>query len=360
MKATLMHKNIEVAYIEYEAGMITQVYQILIPEHMPIGTCFAGMTKDMCRVYLQSWQKYRMIPSDRLNLDLVLGSAELDIHSLCNLSHCMGLTDQYWVRTISEDLNWEDVNFWENGFEPSELTLTGKGKVASTPDYETNGSLPKAWILVDKLPIMLKDSPRWLPAASANEVVASQIAQMCNVAHAVYMPLHLKDRVVCATPCFLNNDEEEFASFQSFLRTHHGNTLSAAEMFGMDKQFLQTMTAFDFLIGNTDRHEGNFGMMLNPDNMEFLHPAPLFDSGTCLQQNNGFYFKPFFSTEQAVMNYIQKPFKIPSNDALASVIEETYREFGAEEYTQTAKETICNNANLLRERNRELEEELCM
>lgn len=60
------------------------------------------------------------------------------------------------------------------------------------------------------------------------------------------------------------------------------------------------------------------------------------------------------------MNYIQKPFKIPSNDALVSVMEETYREFGVEEYIQTAEETICNNANLLRKRNRELEEELCM
>lgn len=60
------------------------------------------------------------------------------------------------------------------------------------------------------------------------------------------------------------------------------------------------------------------------------------------------------------MNYIQQPFKVPSDDTLSSIIEKTYREFGGEEHIQTAEETICNNANLLRERNRELEEELCM
>ena len=79
MKATLLHKNIEVAYIEYESGMITQIRQILKPEHMPIGTYSTGMTKDMCRIYLQAWQRYRMIPSDRLNLNIVLESAGLDI-----------------------------------------------------------------------------------------------------------------------------------------------------------------------------------------------------------------------------------------------------------------------------------------
>lgn len=46
MRATFLHKNIEVAYIEYESGMITQIRQILKPEHT---TYSAGMTKDIRR-----------------------------------------------------------------------------------------------------------------------------------------------------------------------------------------------------------------------------------------------------------------------------------------------------------------------
>ncbi len=39
---------------------------------------------------------------------------------------------------------------------------------------------------------------------------------------------------------------------------------------------------FDYLMANTDRHFGNFGVIRNVDTLEWVGPAPIFDSGTSL------------------------------------------------------------------------------
>ena len=38
----------------------------------------------------------------------------------------------------------------------------------------------------------------------------------------------------------------------------------------------------DYIIGNHDRHTNNFGLVRNADTLEWIGPAPIFDSGTSL------------------------------------------------------------------------------
>ena len=42
------------------------------------------------------------------------------------------------------------------------------------------------------------------------------------------------------------------------------------------------MLTVDFIIANTDRHYNNFGFLRNPDTLEWLGLAPVFDSGTSM------------------------------------------------------------------------------
>lgn len=46
------------------------------------------------------------------------------------------------------------------------------------------------------------------------------------------------------------------------------------------RKFLDYLLAFDFIMVNTDRHFGNFGAVRNIETLEWLGPAPVFDSGT--------------------------------------------------------------------------------
>ena len=48
------------------------------------------------------------------------------------------------------------------------------------------------------------------------------------------------------------------------------------------KKKVDEMMALDFLIGNVDRHKGNFGIIRNSDTLQWLTTAPLFDNGNCL------------------------------------------------------------------------------
>ena len=48
------------------------------------------------------------------------------------------------------------------------------------------------------------------------------------------------------------------------------------------KTNIDEMVALDFIIGNIDRHKGNFGIIRDANTLEWLQIAPIFDNGNCL------------------------------------------------------------------------------
>lgn len=98
------------------------------------------------------------------------------------------------------------------------LTLTGNGSACKTPDYRTNGCLPKSWILQDGIPILVKDAAPGNSRMSANEVVAYEIACKCEIDHAIYFPYEANEKIYCGTPCFISNDCEEFVPFDLYTK----------------------------------------------------------------------------------------------------------------------------------------------
>ena len=70
---------------------------------------------------------------------------------------------------------------------------------------------------------------------------------------------------------------------------------------------LDQMMALDYLIANEDRHFNNFGLLCNPDTLEWLGPAPIYDSGSSLgydkltpqiRSRRNITCKPFKKTHQ--------------------------------------------------------------
>lgn len=65
------------------------------------------------------------------------------------------------------------------------------------------------------------------------------------------------------------------------------NLFNACEKAGMNnieniKSEFSKMSVLDYLIANTDRHLNNFGFLRNPDTLEWIGLAPVYDSGTSL------------------------------------------------------------------------------
>ncbi len=76
---------------------------------------------------------------------------------------------------------------------------------------------------------------------------------------------------------------------------------------------LDQMMVLDYLIANEDRHFNNFGLLRNPDTLEWLGPAPIYDSGSSLD------YDKLTPQIRSGRNIICKPFKKTHQDQLRLV-----------------------------------------
>ena len=117
MKYKLMHKNIPVMefWLDDVTCSIIKIGNIYHPEHLPVGIPVVKGTVN--RAVLNEWWKGRAIPASRQGIRDVL--QELDIFTTDSLlDKCMGLSlsDQYWICPLEKEIQWSDVNFFENVF----------------------------------------------------------------------------------------------------------------------------------------------------------------------------------------------------------------------------------------------------
>ena len=75
---------------------------------------------------------------------------------------------------------------------------------------------------------------------------------------------------------------------------------------------LDRMIVFDYIIANEDRHFGNFGLLRDPDTLEWTGAAPIFDNGTSL-----WYDK--LTSQIPETDIICKPFKNTHGEQLRMV-----------------------------------------
>ena len=76
---------------------------------------------------------------------------------------------------------------------------------------------------------------------------------------------------------------------------------------------LDQMMVLDYLIANEDRHFNNFGLLRDPDTLEWLGPVPIYDSGSCLG------YDKLTPQIRSGRNVTCKPFKRTHQDQLRLV-----------------------------------------
>ena len=104
---------------------------------------------------LSNWVKHRTIPKNRAYMDTLLSKSGLSPNrplSVIYYSKGLSLNDVYWV--VPEDFNgkFADYNLYDNRFNRilSQIVFTGygssvKSSLLSSPEFTTNGMLPKCW-----------------------------------------------------------------------------------------------------------------------------------------------------------------------------------------------------------------------
>ena len=245
---------------------------------------------------LSSWIKHRVIPKNRAFVDTFLARNGLNANRpLAIVSLCKGLSlnDCYWVAQADDGETFDKVNLYDNRMSRllAQIALTGHGSAvcsgfASSPEFTTNGMLPKCWRRKDRTISLWKGGTTGFANSGYepySEYYAADIARSMGVDHVDY-ELHTWNGLLCSTCELFTSKERSFIPVSSAIESGGFDAVCARyrELGPRFEQALSDMLAFDAIICNTDRHLGNFGFMTDSATNAIMATAPLFDHGNAL------------------------------------------------------------------------------
>lgn len=197
--------------------------------------------------------------------------------------HCVTLTDVFWVRKEGEQVSFSDLNLYEHSLSDAfvDVSLLGRNLTVENAellkpadaagDVSTLGAVPKAWIRRGGLFYLLKDGGERDVQA---ELLASRIARCFDIEQVLYEPF-VYSGVKVSSSRLITSVEKSIVPMEyvEIYAANHDTT--GMDLIGQyDMYGYHMMNIIDYLIGNTDRHWGNWGFWIdNRTNLPIrLHP----------------------------------------------------------------------------------------
>ena len=252
---------------------------------------------------LAYYLKHRVIPSNRAYVHEFLAKCGLHINrpmDIISVSKGLSLNDCYWVTEEGFDGSFEEYNLYENRFSNilALIAFTGYGSrvrssLMSSPEFTTNGMLPKCWRHVGGKVYLYKGGTEGASNTGCepySEFYAKQVADAMGI-DAVPYGLSKWKGVLCSTCEIFTSQRYSYLPVGRYL-TSGGMAAVDADYRKRGKKFVKAlgdMLVLDALICNTDRHYGNFGYLVDTRKNEIVAPAPLFDHGNSLFNFYGKY-----------------------------------------------------------------------
>lgn len=295
-----MNKNKEVLVAEYNEilKVFTDIYEVKNIDYAPL-IIFNSYSKGKnITPILTDWFKGRGIPSWRDDLDLLL--VKLNVTSpneLLDKAFGLSLSDQYWVKPTTSNIEHKDINFFEHDFEDSEFTnatfgteLNSSTKISLiSPNNTTDGRLKKTWKLENNKRYLLKGAYKNEVMQPFNEVLASMICDRLGFDHVTYTLEIVNDKVVSKCECFIDVNKELIPAYQILSdqvakENAYEEYISILEAEGLSnvREKLENMFILDYLLLNEDRHLNNFGIIRDVNTLKWVDLAPIFDNGQSL------------------------------------------------------------------------------
>ena len=245
---------------------------------------------------IESWIKHRSIPKNRAYANTLLSSLGLSINrplDIMSISKELSLNDCYWIKQEDSSDSFDSVNLYDNRFSRvlGEIAFTGYAGsnvsgLTSSPEFTTNGMLPKCWRRIDGEILLYKGGTMGASNTGNepySEFYAYQIGKILGM-NAVPYSLSKWKNTLCSTCKLFTSKDVSFIPVGRIVRT--GGMQAVREYYrklGAEfEKALNDMLVFDALIFNTDRHFGNFGFLIDSHSNRIIAPAPLFDHGNSL------------------------------------------------------------------------------
>ena len=190
---------------------------------------------------------------------------------------CVSLTDVFWVRLEKETISFREVNLYDNHLENTFIDISLKGRQYTVQneclarDLSTNGCFPKAWQRIPDGFRLLKNGGE---AAVERELLASQICRCFDVSQVFYERDYFDGEKVSVSSNITSKEYSivSMEAFEIYAVNHDRNTKKY--ILSLDRHNYYMMNIIDYLIGNTDRHWGNWGVLVCNTNNK---PVRLYD-----------------------------------------------------------------------------------
>ena len=288
----VMHKNRRVATVR-EDGTCTVYYRSFLPYNLYLeesGDMDARLN-NLNNFYY--WCASRVLTLDRKYAKEILNAigarqvvTDRDRANIALSYHAVCLTDVYWVCGEGERLRFEDISLYRYSLSDAfaDVALAGRQITAQNAelmvnrdvagDVSTSGIAPKAWIREDGTFYLMKDgSERDVRA----ELLASQIADCFACPHVRYTESTFDGKTV--TKSKLITDEDFSIAAMEYVDIYCVNRGTERERFVLrrDARSFYMMNIIDYLVGNTDRHWGNWGFTVDNAANKLCGLYPLMD-----------------------------------------------------------------------------------
>lgn len=234
------------------------------------------------------WCATRLLSLDRKYAKELLNSigarqalTDRDRGNIALSYRCLSLRDLYWVREQGETVLFRSVDLYRHSLNNALVDIALKGKnltinnsslIAS--DLSTNGLFPKAWLRTNNGFVLLKDGGQ---SVVYREYLASELAKCFTTDSLEYRLSNYQGDPVTECDIITSLDYSIVAmeDFEIYCTNNDINLHDYVKKLDAVNYYL--MNIIDYLVGNTDRHMGNWGLLINNKTNKPIKLYPLMD-----------------------------------------------------------------------------------
>ncbi len=271
----IMHGNQRVAVISKNG-----LCQIEKPDMLPFNLYLEqvmdedidGRIQNLTNFY--HWCASRVLTLDREYAKEILNSigatqsaTDKDRAGIALSYHCLSLMDIYWTKQGKEQQRFQDLNLYENHLDSAFVDVSLRGKQMTiqnrhliADDLGTQGCYPKAWIRRSDSFWLMKDGGL---EPVEQELLASKIARCFRLNQVEYEEDYYDGQKVTISKIITSLEKSiiPMEYFEVYAANHEISTMEY--VLQLDGYSYYMMNIIDYLIGNTDRHWGNWGMLID-------------------------------------------------------------------------------------------------
>lgn len=252
-------------------------------------------------VDFMEWASNRTLSIGRSYAKEILNAMRLpqsNRYAVCKACRGLSLEDSYWIKQNEDDKTWEEVNLFQNPLSlfVTEISLSGRTthyqledstrRNIHTPELTTLGASAKGWIR--------KDGSLYLHKVGKYEIPADEILSALGIPH-IHYEISQKEEIdsylseerkqwiegvgeVIVNSGLFTSESRSMVTFEEFKMFCEIYGLNAyQEAARIDRPSYLKMQIADYILNNNDRHEQNWGFLMENSTGKLTGFCPLFD-----------------------------------------------------------------------------------